>query len=81
MHWHINELKYMKYCTKEHEHIGLRIAYPKTLPKLNPQKTIATALDRSCNGMDLHVNASASMRVATTIAKYQKKNCMNHCVS
>jgi hypothetical protein len=42
--------------------IYLNTTYPKTLPKLNPPKTTATALDRSCQGMDLHVSANESLK-------------------
>ena len=45
--------------------------YPKTLPKLKPPKTTATALDRSCKGMDLHVRANESLKFQTTLAKCQ----------
>jgi len=33
---------------------------PKTLPKLKPPKTTATALDRSCKGMDLAIKSVAA---------------------
>lgn len=36
--------------------IRVKDTYPRTLPMLKPPKTTATALERSCNGMDLQMD-------------------------
>jgi hypothetical protein len=59
--------------------IYLNTTYPKTLPKLKPPKTTATALDRSCKGMDLHVSANESLKFQTTLAKCQNVCHMKRC--